>query len=178
MSVLSGNLQRGDSSLKFESLAEKAAFPIIATFAIEKKLTMHYQMKFDGYNNDTDEVYDLYRTDFLLYGENFFLIIEIDGVEFHKNKYYESVRDNYFECQGYTMLHIPAKYPLRHTYKFKELILEAWREYYPSANKPFIKTHLLKYCRWCAWIRVPGQNTPHVRCKGIDCSCDCWRNND
>ena len=164
--------------MKFESVAEKVAFPIIATFAIEKKLTMDYQMEFYGHNQETDEAYVLYRTDFILYGENFFLIIEIDGVQFHKNKYYESVRDNYFECQGFTILHIPAKYPLFHTYKFKEIILEAWREYKPDDNKPFIQTQNLKYCKWCAWIRVPGQNTLHVKCKGNDCSCPCWRKNE
>jgi hypothetical protein len=162
--------------LKFESVAEKAACPILTTFAIKKKLEIEYQRKFYETNPETDERFELYRPDFILHGGDFFLIVEIDGEKFHTNKFHETARDLYFENQGYTMLHVPAKIPLFHPNDFGNILNEAWIDYTPQEFPAHLYRMPVKLCKWCAHIRNSDQNSPHVRCKGNNCDCPCWRN--
>jgi len=105
-------------TFRFESPAERIAYPIIRTIAIQNKLEFEYQKKFgfksggyrskEDYCEDNDlEYYDdgdyddwedsswsceLYRADFVLFSDKLKLIVEIDGKEFHKKEFDWQVR--------------------------------------------------------------------------------------
>ena len=66
-----------------------------------------------------------YRVDFLLQGDGFNLVIEIDGAEYHLDMGKESERDNYFlETIHYDILHIPAKFVFFNSQKVYSLIID------------------------------------------------------
>ena len=68
---------------------------------------------------------ELYRADFVLRGDGFNLVIEIDGKEFHLDKVKESIRDKYFvESMCFDILHIPAKIALFDPHKVYSLIID------------------------------------------------------
>lgn len=133
--------------MKFESPAERKAYPILNTLSIEYDLGFIYQepvgYQSGGYStkeewcrvnnyyydgdernwNDTSWESEKYRIDFVLTTNFIKLAVEIDGKEFHKNKYKDKAKDDYLKRMGYDVLRIPAKI-VEDEYEFKKLILK------------------------------------------------------
>ena len=133
--------------MRFESPAEREAYPILNTISIEYKLGFDFQCpvgyqyggysskeewcrdngkyyngKEDDWNNSSWES-ELYRIDFVLTTDYIRLAIEIDGEKYHQNEDKEKRRDDFLKSRGFDVLHVPAKMVLFDKYNFKQLVL-------------------------------------------------------
>ena len=134
---------------KFESPIEQLVYPIIYTISIKYNLKFQYQMKI-GYQSGssmTQEEYfeqkgwnftyksrdyywddnywecELYRIDFTLESSKIKIAIELDGEQFHKNKYHDKQKDEYLQNRGYTVLRFTGKDIIKNINKMREQII-------------------------------------------------------
>ena len=116
------------SKINFESPIEEIAYPLIKKIAYDYDLEFTYQEKFGyksgGYSSfenycfETEQDFgnfdpewedsswecELYRVDFTLKSTKLKIAIELDGEEFHQDKWKDLKKDEYLESKGFHII--------------------------------------------------------------------------